>query len=87
MALRHPTAIVEAHGNRANPLGRTAADRLRHGRCADAVHAIGQTHRIVFASVLKAWLAPAPLEAMTDRPPEIQRFLDYIERSQHGIKK
>lgn len=78
---------VKAQGNRAKPFGLNVVGLRRHGFSTEAIQALKEAYRIVFASDLNTSQALARLEAVRDFPPEVQPFIDFIKRSQRGISK
>lgn len=79
--------FVKAQGNRAKPFGLNVVGLRRHGYSTEALHALKEAYRIVFASDLNTSQALAQLEAMEHFPAEVQPFIDFIKRSQRGISK
>lgn len=78
---------VKAQGNRAKPYGLNVVGLRRHGFSAEAIHALKQAYRIVFLSGLNTSQALAQMEQELSGTPEVQRFIDFIKRSQRGISK
>ncbi|MEK6718960.1 MAG: acyl-ACP--UDP-N-acetylglucosamine O-acyltransferase [candidate division NC10 bacterium] len=79
--------FVKAQGNRAKPFGLNVVGLRRHGASAEAIQALKQAYRIVFLSGLNTSQALAQLEQELSGTPEVQRFVDFIKRSQRGISK
>jgi UDP-N-acetylglucosamine acyltransferase len=78
---------VKAQGNRAKPFGLNVVGLRRHGFSAEAIHALKQAYRILFTSGLNTSQALAQLEQELSGFPEVQRFIDFVKRSQRGISK
>lgn len=78
---------VKAQGNRAKPFGLNVVGLRRHGFSAEAIHALKQAYRILFTSGLNTSQALAQLEQELGGFPEVQRFIDFVKRSQRGISK
>lgn len=78
---------VKAQGNRAKPFGLNVVGLRRHGFSTEALQALKEAYRIVFASDLNTSQALERLEAVRDFPSEVQPFIDFIKRSQRGISK
>jgi UDP-N-acetylglucosamine acyltransferase len=78
---------VKAQGNRAKPFGLNVVGLRRHGFSAEAIHALKQAYRILFASGLNTSQALTQLEQGLGGSPEVQRFIDFVKRSQRGISK
>jgi UDP-N-acetylglucosamine acyltransferase len=78
---------VKAVGNRAKPFGLNVVGLRRHGFSLEAIHALKQAYRIVFISGLNTSQAMAQLEQELSGSPEVQRFIDFVKRSQRGISK
>jgi UDP-N-acetylglucosamine acyltransferase len=74
-------------GNRAKPFGLNVVGLRRHGFSLEAIHALKQAYRIVFISGLNTSQALAQLEQEFGGSPEVQRFVDFVKRSQRGISK
>lgn len=79
--------FVKAQGNRAKPFGLNVVGLRRQGVSAEAIQALKQAYRIVFLSGLNTSQALAQLEQELSGTPEVQRFVDFIKRSQRGISK
>ncbi|MBI2000684.1 MAG: acyl-ACP--UDP-N-acetylglucosamine O-acyltransferase [candidate division NC10 bacterium] len=79
--------FVKAQGNRAKPYGLNVVGLRRAGFSAETIQALKQAYRIVFLSDLNTSQALAQLEQELSGPPEVQRFIDFIKRSQRGISK
>ena len=79
--------FVKAQGNRAKPFGLNVVGLRRQGVSAEAIQALKQAYRIVFLSDLNTSQALAQLEQELSGTPEVQRFVDFIKRSQRGISK
>ncbi len=79
--------FVKAQGNRAKPFGLNVVGLRRHGASAEAILALKQAYRVVFLSGLNTSQALAQLEQELSGTPEVQRFVDFIKRSQRGISK
>lgn len=79
--------FVKAQGNRAKPFGLNVVGLRRHGFSAEAIQALKQAFRVVFLSGLNTSQALAQLEQELSGIPEVQRFVDFIKRSQRGIGK
>jgi UDP-N-acetylglucosamine acyltransferase len=78
---------VKAQGNRAKPFGLNVVGLRRHGFSPEALRALKEAYRIVFASDLNTSQALERLEASGGFPSEVQPFVDFIKRSQRGISK
>ncbi len=78
---------VKAQGNRAKPFGLNVVGLRRQGFSAEALQALKEAYRIVYASDLNTSQALAQLEAMRECPSEVQPFVEFIKRSQRGISK
>jgi len=78
---------VKVVGNRAKPFGLNVVGLRRHGFSLEAIHALKQAYRIVFISGLNTSQALAQLEQEFGGSPEVQRFVDFVKRSQRGISK
>jgi UDP-N-acetylglucosamine acyltransferase len=78
---------VKVVGNRAKPFGLNVVGLRRHGFSAEAIHALKQAYRMLFVSGLNTSQALAQLEQELSGSPEVQRFIDFIKRSQRGICK
>ncbi len=78
---------VKAQGNRAKPFGLNVVGLRRHGFSAEAIHALKQAYHILFASDLNTSQALVQLEQELGGYPEVQRFIDFVKRSQRGISK
>ncbi|MBI4573565.1 MAG: acyl-ACP--UDP-N-acetylglucosamine O-acyltransferase [candidate division NC10 bacterium] len=78
---------VKAQGNRAKPFGLNVVGLRRHGFSVEAIHALKQAYRILFISGLNTSQALAQLEQELSGSPEVQRFVDFVKRSQRGISK
>jgi UDP-N-acetylglucosamine acyltransferase len=78
---------VKAQGNRAKPFGLNVVGLRRSGFSTEALRALKEAYRIVYASDLNTSQALAELEAVGNLPPEVQPFIDFIKRSQRGISK
>ncbi len=78
---------VKAYGNRAKPFGLNVVGLRRHGFSLEAIHTLKQAYRILFISGLNTSQALAQLEQEFGGSPEVQRFIDFIKRSQRGISK
>ena len=78
---------VKAQGNRAKPFGLNVVGLRRHGFSAEAIQALKQAYRILFTSGLNTSQALAQLEQELSGFPEVQRFIDFVKRSQRGISK
>lgn len=78
---------VKAQGNRAKPFGLNVVGLRRHGFSAEAIHALGQAYRILFTSGLNTSQALAQLDRELSGIPDVQRFIDFVKRSQRGISK
>jgi UDP-N-acetylglucosamine acyltransferase len=78
---------VKAQGNRAKPFGLNVVGLRRHGFSAEAIRALGQAYRILFTSGLNTSQALAQLDRELSGFPDVQRFIDFVKRSQRGISK
>ncbi len=78
---------VKAQGNRAKPYGLNVVGLRRHGFSTEAIHALKEAYRLIFASELNTSQALAQLTQGFGGSPEVQRFVDFIKRSQRGISK
>jgi UDP-N-acetylglucosamine acyltransferase len=78
---------VKAQGNRAKPFGLNVVGLRRQGFSTEAIQALKEAYRIVYASDLNTSQALAQLEAVREFPSEVQPFIDFIKRSQRGISK
>jgi UDP-N-acetylglucosamine acyltransferase len=78
---------VKAQGNRAKPFGLNVVGLRRYGFSAEAIHALGQAYRILFTSGLNTSQALAQMDRELSGFPEVQRFIDFVKRSQRGISK
>jgi UDP-N-acetylglucosamine acyltransferase len=86
-ALQDIPPYVKAQGNRAKPFGLNVVGLRRHGFSAEAIHTLKQAYRILFASDVNTSQALAQLEQELSGSPEVQRFIDFVKRSQRGISK
>lgn len=78
---------VRVHGTPAKPLGLNALGLRRHGFSDDAIHALKEAYRIAFLSDLNTSQGLERMEKELPSSPEVQRFIDFIKRSQRGISK
>ncbi len=78
---------VKAQGNRAKPYGLNGVGLRRHGFSLDAILALKEAYRIVFASGSNTSQALAQVEERFSGFPEVQHFVDFIKRSTRGISK
>ena len=78
---------VKVQGTPAKPLGLNAVGLRRHGFSTETIHALKEAYRIVFLSDLNTSQALERMEKEFPSSPEIQRFIDFIKRSQRGISK
>ena len=78
---------IKAQGNRAKPFGLNVVGLRSHGFSAEAILALRQAYRILFTSGLNTSQALAQLEQELGGFPEVQRFIDFVKRSQRGISK
>lgn len=78
---------VKAQGNRAKPYGLNVVGLRRHGFSPETIHALKEAYRLIFTSELNTSQALAQLEQGLGGSPEVQRFVDFIKRSQRGISK
>ena len=78
---------VKAQGNRAKPFGLNVVGLRRQGFSPEALQALKEAYRIVYASDLNTSQALAQLETVREFPPAVQPFIEFIRRSQRGISK
>jgi UDP-N-acetylglucosamine acyltransferase len=78
---------VKVQGNLAKPYGLNVVGLRRHGFSAEAIHALKHAYRILFNSDLNTSQALARMEQEFSGFPEVQRFIDFVKRSQRGISK
>jgi len=78
---------VKAQGNMAKPFGLNVVGLRRHGFSSEAIHALKQAYRILFNSDLNTSQALAQMEQELSGIPEVERFIDFVKRSQRGISK
>jgi UDP-N-acetylglucosamine acyltransferase len=76
---------VKCVGNRAKPYGLNVVGLRRHGFPVEEIYALKQAYRIVFLSGLNTSQALEKLEQDLSGSPAVQRFIDFIKRSQRGI--
>ena len=79
--------FVKAQGNRAKPFGLNVVGLRRDGFSTEEIHALKQAYRIVYASGLNTSQALEKLAQELSGSPAVQRFVDFIKRSQRGISK
>ena len=78
---------LKVQGAPAKPFGLNAVGLRRHGFSHEAIHALKEAYRIVFLSDLNTSQALERMEKELPSSPEVQRFIDFIKRSQRGISK
>jgi UDP-N-acetylglucosamine acyltransferase len=78
---------VKAQGNVAKPYGLNVVGLRRHGFSPEAIHGLKHAYRILFNANLNTSQALAQMEQELSGLPEIQRFIDFVKRSQRGISK
>jgi len=78
---------VKAQGNRAKPYGLNVVGLRRHGFSTETIHALKEAYRLIFSSELNTSQALAQLEQGLGGSRVVQRFVDFIKRSQRGISK
>jgi len=71
----------------AKPLGLNAVGLRRHGFSNETIHALKEAYRTVFLSALNTSQALERMEKELPSSAEVQRFIDFIKRSQRGISK
>jgi UDP-N-acetylglucosamine acyltransferase len=78
---------VKVQGNRAKPFGLNVVGLRRHGLSREALQALKEAYRIVFESELNTSQALEQLTIGGGAFPEVQRFVEFIQRSRRGISK
>lgn len=78
---------VKAQGNRAKPFGLNVVGLRRHGFSAEAIQALKHAYRILFLSGLNTSQALARMEGELHGFPEVQRFVEFVKRSQRGVSQ
>jgi UDP-N-acetylglucosamine acyltransferase len=78
---------VKVQGVPAKPLGLNAVGLRRHGFSNETIHALKEAYRTVFLSALNTSQALERMEKELPSSAEVQRFIDFIKRSQRGISK
>jgi UDP-N-acetylglucosamine acyltransferase len=78
---------VKVQGAPAKPFGLHAVGLRRHGFSNEAIHTLKEAYRIVFPLDLNTSQALERMEQELPSSPEVQRFIDFIKRSQRGISK
>jgi UDP-N-acetylglucosamine acyltransferase len=78
---------LKVQGAPAKPFGLNAVGLRRHGFSHEAIHALKEAYRIVFLSDLNTSQALERMKRDLPASPEIERFIDFIQRSQRGISK
>jgi UDP-N-acetylglucosamine acyltransferase len=68
-------------------LGLNAVGLRRHGFSSEAIHALKEAYRILFLSALNTSQALERLKRDLPSSPEVERLVDFIQRSQRGISK
>ena len=79
--------FVKVQGNRAKPYGLNVVGLRRHGFSAEAIRALKEAYHLVFISGLNTSQSLDQLEQGFRGSPEVQRFVEFIKRSQRGISK
>lgn len=78
---------VKVQGVPAKPLGLNAVGLRRHGFSSETIHALKEAYRILFLSALNTSQALERLKQDLPSSPEVERLIDFIQRSQRGISK
>ena len=78
---------VKVQGVSAKPFGSNAVGLRRHGFSNEAIHTLTEAYRIVFFLGPNTSQALERMEQELPSSPEVQRFIDFIKRSQRGISK
>lgn len=86
-ALQDIPPYVKAQGDRAKPYGLNVVGLRRHGFSAETIHALNEAYRLIFTAGLNTSQALEQLTQASAGVPEVQRFIDFIKRSQRGIIK
>ncbi len=79
--------FLKVQGAPAKPLGLNAVGLRRHGFSSEAIHALKEAYRILFLSALNTSQALERLKRDLPSSPEVERLVDFIQRSQRGISK
>jgi len=79
--------FVKVQGNRAKPFGLNVVGLRRHGISREALQALKEAYRVVFESELNTSQALEQLTIGGGAFPEVQRFVEFIQRSRRGISK
>lgn len=78
---------LKVQGAPAKPFGLNAVGLRRHGFSHEAIRALKEAYRIVFLSDLNTSQALERMKRDLPASPEVERFIDFIQRSQRGISK
>jgi UDP-N-acetylglucosamine acyltransferase len=79
--------FLKVQGAPAKPLGLNAVGLRHHGFSSEAIHALKEAYRILFLSALNTSQALERLKRDLPSSPEVERLVDFIQRSQRGISK
>jgi UDP-N-acetylglucosamine acyltransferase len=77
--------FCNATGDRARLRGLNTLGLKRRGLSAEAMHALKRAYRIMFQSGLKMAEAAARIRQEQLGAPEVERFVEFVERSERGV--
>jgi UDP-N-acetylglucosamine acyltransferase len=86
-ALQDIPPFVKVQGDRGKPYGLNVVGLRRHGFSVETIRALKAAYHLVYTSGLNTSQALEQLEQRFPGSPEVQRFADFIKRSQRGISK
>ena len=86
-ALQDIPSYVKVQGNRAKPFGLNVVGLRRHGVSREALQALKEAYRLFFESELNTSQALEQVTIGGGALTEVQRFIEFIQRSRRGISK